>query len=109
MEAYKSTLEERIASLESAFEEVKKLKGIPGARGPAGPIDAAVSNAERAAKEIVASRVEILRRELADLHKYIHEMIHNEVDAQVIQTLKDYQLLDEKNEPTHWNLRNPQA
>ena len=30
------------------FVEVKKLKGIPGSRGPAGPIDSAVRNAAEA-------------------------------------------------------------
>ena len=41
-------LQARIVALEVAFKEVKKLKGVPGPRGPAEPIDAAVENANRA-------------------------------------------------------------
>lgn len=133
MEAYGSTpvkaatLEERIASLESAFEEVKKLKGIPGSRGPAGPIDAAVNqstkeanqavrDAEARVKEVATEAFKRFTEEIAKLQKLaedlrkevnahlkdIQGLIHNEVDGQVVQTLKDYLLLDANGEPAHW-------
>jgi ABC-type transporter Mla subunit MlaD len=44
-------LETRLRAVETALEEIKTLKGI---RGPAGDIAAAVGNAERVAREVVA-------------------------------------------------------
>ena len=121
------TLQERLEALEDAFREVRAAKGIQGARGPAGPIDAAVDQATKEANQVVRNaeaRVQAkaeeafkqfanevaklqkladdLREEVAKHRKYLHEMIHNEVDGQVIQTLKDYHLLDSNGEPAYW-------
>jgi hypothetical protein len=119
------TIEQRLQFLEVAFAEVKKAKGI---RGPAGPIDAAVRNAtvaaskavadaedrvtSRAAESFVKFTYEIskleqvadkLRQDVADLRKYLDDRIHNTVDAQVVQTLQDYHLLDANHAPSHWS------
>jgi hypothetical protein len=116
------TIEQRMQSIEDAFVEVKKLRGIPGPRGGAGPIDAAVVNATKAANQAVAdaeARVQKkadeafqkllaesvkhkaeaakLRREVADLKTYLNERIENAVDGNVVQTLHDYHLLKDGN------------
>ena len=121
------TIEERLRNLEQAFEEVKKLKGVPGPRGPAGDILAAVTNATKAANQVMAdaeSRVgakadasyarfvdEVsklrqeatkLRAEADQLRKHLNDVIQNTVDANVVKTLQDYLLLDANNVPTHW-------
>jgi len=110
------TIEQRIAAVEAGFEEVKKLKGVPGPRGPAGPIDAAVENAKRAvadAEDRVQARadatyakfaadVKALREEVKRLEQYLDERIQNVVDNAVVQVLRDYHLLDSNNAPTHW-------
>jgi hypothetical protein len=44
-----------------------------------------------------------LREEVAELRKTLYEVIHNEVDIQVVNTLKAYHLLDANNAPTHWS------
>jgi hypothetical protein len=119
------TIEERLQALEAAFAEIKQAKGI---RGPAGPIDAAVKNAEAAAHKVVAgaeARVtntaeavhtklmekaaslqevaDQLRADVADLKKHLADRITNEVDANLVQTLKDYHLLDANAAPTFWS------
>jgi hypothetical protein len=50
-------LETRLKAVETTFGEIKELKGIPGSRGAAGPIDAAVKNAD----EKVRTGIEELR------------------------------------------------
>jgi hypothetical protein len=79
------TLEDRIASLESDFEEVKKLKGIPGSRGPAGSIEAAVDQAMKSVSDAEArvrvaatesfkrftDEISKLRQEFADQRKHL--------------------------------------
>jgi len=110
------TVEERINVLEAEFENVKKLKGVPGARGPAGEISAAVRNAEAAVSNAenrvqvradaayaqFATEVKALREEVAALRKFLDERIRNEVDGHTVQVLRDYHLLDENHAPTHW-------
>jgi hypothetical protein len=107
-----SNLEQRIAALEAQFEEVKKMKGVPGARGPAGDISAAVANTQREVRDAegrlarqledtstrFANDVTALRRETTDatnrIQSYVDGRIKNEVDAHTVQVLVDYHLLD---------------
>ena len=122
-----STIEGRLAALEAQFEEVKKLKGVPGARGPAGDISAAVANTQRevrdaegrlavqaeAASARFANEVTALRKETADainrIQGYVDGRIKNAVDAHTVQVLVDYHLLDANTvEPTlAANVTNP--
>ena len=113
--------------IEQAFEEVKKLKGVPGPRGPAGDILAAVTNATKAVNQMTfdaESRVgakadassarfvgevsklrqeaAMLRAEGCQLRKHLNDVIQNTVDANVVKTLQDYLLLDANNVPTYW-------
>lgn len=53
-----AALENRIAQLEAQFAEVTKLKGLPGPRGPAGDISAAIANAESAGAKVAAKAIE---------------------------------------------------
>ena len=110
------TIEQRIAALEATLEEIKKLKGVPGPRGPAGPIDAACANAKRAVSDAedrvqtradatyatFAADVKALREEVKQLKQYLDERIKDAVDNHTVQVLRDYHLLNEKHEPTHW-------
>jgi hypothetical protein len=110
------TIEQRITTLEARFEEVRKLKGVPGPRGPAGPIDAAVANAKRAvvdAENRVQARadatyskfeaeVKALRDEFNQVRQDLDERIKNAVENHTVQVLRDYHLLDENHAPTHW-------
>jgi hypothetical protein len=110
------TIEQRINALEESFEEVKKLKGVPGPRGPAGHIDAAVANAQRAVVDAedrlqaraeatyarFAADVKALREEVKQLKLFLDERIQNAVDNYTIQVLRDYHLLNEHHEPSHW-------
>ena len=59
------SLEQRIKNLEEAFEEVKKLKGIPGSRGPAGSIDSAVANARAALTADLSASLKKVEADLA--------------------------------------------
>jgi hypothetical protein len=109
-------IEQRIAALEASLEEIKRLKGIPGARGPAGPIEAAVANANRAVADgearvqaranatyaKFAAHVTVLREEFKQLKQYLDERIKDAVDNHTVQVLRDYHLLNENHEPTHW-------
>jgi hypothetical protein len=109
-------IEQRIAALEASLEEIKKLKGIPGPRGPAGHIDAAVANANQAVADAesrvqarteatyakFATDVKALREEVKQLQQYLDSRITDAVDNATIQVLRDYHLLNENHEPTHW-------
>lgn len=120
-----NSLEERIAALEAAFEEVKAAKGIAGPRGPAGNIDAAVANVDAAVSK-AGSRVEaqanqryanlrdefsalvrVLRVELDNLKKGLDERIKNEVDGHAVQVLHDYHLLKDGAPTLHADVTNP--
>jgi hypothetical protein len=107
----------RITALETQLKEIIELKGVPGPRGPAGDIKAAVINAEQAAKKIandtlsgVQSRVtEACDQILADSKKFreyvqslLDEGLKNAAENHCIQVLRDYHLLDENHAPTHW-------
>src|SRR6266436_5648209 len=99
-------IEQRIAALEASLEENKRLKGVPGPRGPAGPIEAAVANANRAVSNAedrvqmkanatyakFAADVKALREEFRALKQHLDETIHNAVDNHTVQVLRDYHL-----------------
>ncbi|MGB6496341.1 MAG: hypothetical protein WBF09_05045 [Candidatus Acidiferrum sp.] len=77
------TNEERIEILEQQLAEIIKLKGIPGARGPAGPIEAAVANAERVLDEKLASlfdRVDHATKQGHQSHEELSKILRNEMD-----------------------------
>jgi hypothetical protein len=107
-------IEQRVYALEAAFEEVRRLKGVPGPRGPAGPIDAAVANANRAVADAearvqakanatyakFAAEVKALREEFKLLREQLAQNIQTEVENRVVQVLRDYHLLDENHAPT---------
>jgi signal transduction protein with GAF and PtsI domain len=106
-------LQKRIATLEASLEEIKKLKGIPGPRGPAGDIAAAVQNATRVnvhavavaesrVREAAHAKFEAMREEIRQFKQDLNERLQNAVDAHTVQLLRDYHLLNEKHEPTHW-------
>jgi hypothetical protein len=59
------TIEQRLQELKDQFAEVQRFKGIPGPRGPAGNIDAAVANATNAANQIVADVEGRIRESIA--------------------------------------------
>ena len=106
------TLEQRIAALETELAEIKKLKGIPGPRGGAGDISAAVANTQREVRdaegrlaaqaatvsEKFAADVDALRKETADaiakVQAFVDGRIKNAVDGHAIQVLIDYHLID---------------
>jgi hypothetical protein len=122
-----STIEERLAALEAQFEEVKKLKGVPGARGPAGDISAAVANTQREVRDAegrlatqaakasaeFATAVAALRNETADSIKSVQAFVDGRiaaaVDGHAIKVLVDYHLLDANTlAPTlHADVTNP--
>lgn len=102
------SVEERIAALETELAEIKKLKGIPGARGPAGPIEAAVANANRVVAD-AESRVrteatgayanfnadvrklrEEVREEVNQVKQFLDERIQNVVENHTVKVLEDY-------------------
>jgi hypothetical protein len=105
------TVQEQIAALEARLVAVEK-RGV-GPRGPAGPIDAAVKNAEEAARRIVAEQdakfaaaVEEIRAVVADvLAKFestvretkagFYDAVKNEVDGKIISVLHEYHLLED--------------
>jgi DNA repair exonuclease SbcCD ATPase subunit len=104
-------LEARIAALEEAFERVQKLKGIPGPRGAAGPIDAASRNAENAvanAENRVQRRAEERYAQFAsdvkalrdELREFKAQTLKDALDSHVIPVLQDYHLLDSNTSPT---------
>jgi hypothetical protein len=104
-------LEARIAALEEAFERVQKLKGIPGPRGAAGPIEAASRNAENAvvgAENRFQARVESkyadfvaeVRALRAEFQSFKDDTLKNALDAHVVSILQDYHLLDSNASPT---------
>lgn len=128
-----NNLEFRFNALESEFVELKKLNGIPGPagndgavgpRGPAGSIEAAVANAERAARKIIADaearldeKVKQVRTEFCDRAKSLIEevrrvekgqaainariegIIERTVEARILILLQEYGLLDEQMNP----------
>jgi hypothetical protein len=94
------------------------MKGIPGLRGPAGEINAAVNNARNVAEQVaitaaktavvfpfqdkvdqVQANFERLKLEFQELKAYLDERIDNAVANQVVQTLQDYGVLDENMNP----------
>jgi cell division septum initiation protein DivIVA len=102
------SLENRIAALETELAEIKKLKGVPGGRGPAGDISAAVVNAQREVRDAeerlatkaaqtasqYAADVAALRKETADAIKnvqaFVDGRIENAVVLHTVKTLEDY-------------------
>jgi len=122
-----SNLEQRIAVLETELAEIKKLKGVPGPRGPAGDISAAVANTQREVRdaegrlaaqaatvsEKFAADVDALRKETADaiakVQAFVDGRIKNEVDGHAIQVLIDYHLIEaDTHAPTlHADVTNP--
>lgn len=97
------TLEQRLEALEVSFEEVKKVKCVPGPRGPAGPIDAVVENAKQAVADAesrvqtradatyreFAAEVKELREEVFELKQFLDERIKNAVELHTVQVLED--------------------
>jgi len=63
-----SDLLKQFAELKQEFSKLVKMKGIPGPRGPAGEIDAAVNNARDVAEQVAitaakaATRLSVSRR-----------------------------------------------
>jgi BMFP domain-containing protein YqiC len=107
----------RITALEARLQEIAQLKGIPGPRGGAGDISAAVANAEQAARRVASdtlSQVQSLVREACDqirsetnksrehIQSLLDEGLKNAAENHCIQVLRDYHLLDENHAPTHW-------
>ena len=66
-------LEKRLNAVETTLEEIKKLKGIPGPRGAAGPIDAAVKNAEEKVRIGVEGLRGIVANALDEFSKRLRE------------------------------------
>jgi hypothetical protein len=66
-------LEKRLNAVETTLEEIKKLKGIPGPRGAAGPIDAAVKNAEEKVRVGVEELRGIVANALDEFSKRLRE------------------------------------
>ena len=106
-EARIAALETKLAALEKKIED---KKFAVGARGPAGDITAAVSNAEQVAKGIVAGvkastfdhAVERLNAAEAKVKSTIEEKcaaLEDEVAAIVLKILHEYHVIDEKNVP----------
>jgi hypothetical protein len=98
------TIEDRLTALEEAFAEVKKLKGVPGPRGPAGEISAAVRNAQQAVADAESrlhkstdarlakfqAEVKQLRADFAAHKESLPETIKNTVDYHTVSVLEDY-------------------
>jgi hypothetical protein len=105
-------LTQRLGELAAKFEEVREARGIvgkQGVRGPAGPIEAAVLNAEIKAGEVANAKIaDFTKREVAPFDAkvsslkeqfqqtkdYIDASIENAVVAAVIKTLVEYQVLE---------------
>src|ERR1700730_7631988 len=111
-------IEQALADLQKQFAELKqeltkllKMRGIPGPRGPAGEIDAAVNNARDVAEQVAITaakaagvysfqnEVKQVRAEFQELKSYLDERIENAIVNHVLQTLQDYRVLDEKMNP----------
>jgi hypothetical protein len=85
-------------------------------RGLPGSISAAVINANQAVDDAeqrvqakadgtyakFATDLKALREEIKQLKQHLDECITNAVDHAAIQVLRDYHLLNENHEPTHW-------
>jgi predicted transcriptional regulator len=111
-----ASIEDRVRALELA---------PPPEQGRPGDITAAVHNAERAARNICADREACLHQEVSEVRAEVRERVDSlqselaklddrikkimdarikvEVESRLLQTLKDYQLIDvNTNEPLHW-------
>jgi hypothetical protein len=100
-----SAIEERLETLERNFAEIKKLNGIPGARGPAGSIEAACQNATEAAKQQtlsvhaesvrqIADLVVQMRRMLSDLNASFRTTVQErvaELNEMRVNAMREYQ------------------
>jgi dynactin complex subunit len=108
-----------IEDIIARIEALEKRAPLPGPRGPAGPIDAAVTNAKSAMREELSeinARIEALRElenklteeihsvlnrlheELqnsnSELIKSLRENIKNEIAGVVLQLLQEYYIID---------------
>ena len=104
-------LQKQFAELKQEFTKLVKMRGIPGPRGPAGEIDAAVNNARDVAEAVAITaakaavvypfqnEVKQVRAEFQELKSYLDERIENAIVNHVLQTLQDYRVLDEKMNP----------
>jgi len=104
-------LQKQFAELKQEFTKLVKMRGIPGPRGPAGEIDAAVNNARDVAEQVAITaakaavvypfqnEVKQVRAEFQELKSYLDERIENAIVNHVLQTLQDYRVLDEKMNP----------
>ncbi len=114
-------LSEKVAQIQKRLEALETRPPVPGPRGPAGDIAAAVGNAERAAQAVVIERLDsyVQRNEeiatriqqqvnRANEHirnhfetivrnaaiKALRDALENEVAALVLRILVDYQVAD---------------
>jgi Tfp pilus assembly protein PilO len=106
-----SDLSKQFAELKQEFTKLLKMRGIPGPRGPAGEIDAAVNNARDVAEQVAITaakaavvypfrdEVKQVRAEFQELKSYLDERIENAIVNHVVQTLQDYGVLDENMNP----------
>lgn len=123
LEQQVADLTARIAALETQLKEIKELKGIPGPRGGAGDISAAVTNAASKAEAVVRdaesrvqsradARYETFAANLKTLQEEMKQFLEDgfkiAAENHCIQVLRDYHLLNEKYEPTHWKSETPQ-
>jgi vacuolar-type H+-ATPase subunit H len=66
-------LETRLKAVETTLDEIKKLKGIPGPRGAAGPIEAAVKNADDRVRAGIEELRGIVANALDEFSKRLRE------------------------------------
>jgi predicted oxidoreductase (fatty acid repression mutant protein) len=107
-------LQREFVKLKDQFSKLGKMRGIPGPTGPAGDIHAAVINATETAERVAVvaakkaivypfeAKVAELRQEFEALKTEFTELterIENAVVIHVVQTLKDYGVLDENMNP----------
>ncbi|MGB2668391.1 MAG: hypothetical protein WAK48_30675 [Candidatus Acidiferrum sp.] len=127
-------LQNQIDELKQRIEELESRKPLQGPRGPAGPIDAAVRNAEEVSRKNTVDAISQHDKRVNELHQRIakavaevqklvadataefektvvetkrnfYEGVENEIAAKILGILQEYHLLDENHTPSTMFLR----